>query len=387
MNLDEAIGYWKGRLTNGKPIYRVRVRRILDLDGAERRGIAITRRISEKFEKNGLKTVPDFQSAWIDALVNIKLTNEGAHSDGQTEVDIPPSEDSRDIESLEIAPEQDGLDLSSGEEESIDKAAAPVAEALNSPAGDAGVVEVPAVPPIDAIIRVSSIPSANRGVVSVLPTDPISKATTLMSFEGYSQLAIMQGKREVRGMITWESIAKRSMLTPEPKTVADCRIDAHVIDSDASLFDAFPTIEKFGYVLARSKERTITGIVTSTDFAAELGEHSYAFMCLRTIEMLIRKKLHPQLVSSDLTNLEEYSRARAESDPALLTFGENVRLLERHEIWCRLRVIIDKSEFTKRLLEIRDVRNEVMHFGPDPLDAEQKKSLKQMEDFLRQVFV
>jgi hypothetical protein len=386
MNLDQAIKYWKQRLTNSEPIYRVRVRRILEMDGAERRGIAIMRRINEKFERNGLQTVPDFQSAWIDALVNIKLTNEGANSEGQP-VDIRPNEDSRDIESLEIAQDQDGLDLSAGEEESIDKAAAPVAEALNSPAGDAGVVEVPAVPPIDAIIRVSSIPSANRGVVSVLSTDPISKATTLMSFEGYSQLAIMQGVREVRGMITWESIAKRSMLTPEPKTVADCRFDAHVIDSDASLFDAFPTIEKFGYVLARSKERTITGIVTSTDFAAELGEHSYAFMCLRTIEMLIRKKLHPQLVLSDLSNLEEYSRARAESDPALLTFGENVRLLERDEIWGRLRVIIDKSEFIKRLLEIRDVRNEVMHFGPDPLDAGQMKSLKQMEDFLRQVFV
>jgi hypothetical protein len=103
--------------------------------------------------------------------------------------------------------------------------------------------------------------------------------------------------------------------------------------------------------------------------------------------MLIRKKLHPQLALSDLTKLEEYSRARAESDPALLTFGENVRLLERDEIWGRLNVIIDKSEFTKRLLEIRDVRNEVTHFGPDPLDADQKKSLKQMEDFLRQVFV
>jgi hypothetical protein len=387
MNLDEAIKYWKQRLTDNRPIYRVRVRRILEMDGAERRGIAITRRIIEKFESNGLKTVPDFQSAWIDGLVNIKLMNEGANSKDQPDIGLRPNEDSRDIESFEIAPDQDGLDLSGGEEEPIDKAVAPVAEALNSPAGDAGVVEVPAAPPIDAIIRVSSIRSANRGVVSVLPTDPISRATTLMSFEGYSQLAIMQGKREVRGMITWESIAKRSMLTPEPKTVADCRIDAHVIDSDASLFDAFPTIEKSGYVLARSKERTITGIVTSTDFAAELNEHSYAFMCLRTIEMLIRKKLHPQLIASDLANLEEYSRARAESDPALLTFGENVRLLERNEIWGRLNVIIDKSEFTKRLLEIRDVRNEVMHFGPDPLDAEQKRSLKQMEDFLRQVFV
>ena len=55
MNLDQAVKYWKQRLTDGKPIYRVRVRRILEMDDAERRGIAITRRISEKFESNGLK--------------------------------------------------------------------------------------------------------------------------------------------------------------------------------------------------------------------------------------------------------------------------------------------------------------------------------------------
>jgi CBS domain-containing protein len=223
---------------------------------------------------------------------------------------------------------------------------APVAEVLNSPAGDAGVIEVTVAPPIDAVIRISSVPSANRGVVTVLPTEPLSKATTLMSFEGYSQLAIMQGQREVRGMITWESIAKRSMLSSKPSTVADCRIDVQVIDADASLFDALPTIETYGYVLARSKDKIITGIVTATDFAAELSTLSYAFMCLRTIEMLIRNKLHPKVTPSDLVNLEAHSKARAES-----------------------------------------VRNEVMHFGPDPLDSEQKKDLNQMEHFLRQVFV
>ena len=35
--------------------------------------------------------------AWIDALVNIKLTNAGADSEGQPEVDIRPNEDPRDI--------------------------------------------------------------------------------------------------------------------------------------------------------------------------------------------------------------------------------------------------------------------------------------------------
>lgn len=387
MNLDQAIRYWKQKLLDGKPINRVRVRRILEMDGAERRGFVIMRRISDKFESNGLKTVPDFQSVWIDALVSVELTEPRKDLVGEpVEPEIHGS-DSGIPASPEIPTPQNGLGSPEEELEASDNTAAPVAEALNSPAGDTGVVEVLVATHVDAVIRVASIPSANRGVVSVLPTDPISKATTLMSFEGYSQLAIMQGKREVRGMITWESIAKRSMIPPEPTSVADCRVDAQVIDSDASLFDAFPTIEQYGYVLARSKDKTITGIVTATDFAAELGQLSYGFMCLRTIEMLIRKKLHPLVTASDLITLEEHSKAKVELDPTLLTFGENIRLLERDEVWNRLGLSIDKVEFLKRLIETRDVRNDVMHFGPDPLGPEQKKSLNQMEHFLRQVFV
>jgi restriction system protein len=81
------------------------------------------------------------------------------------------------------------------------------------------------------------------------------------------------------------------------------------------------------------------------------------------------------------------SKAKVESDPTLLTLGENIRLIERDEIWNKLGLSIHKVEFLKRLIETRDVRNDVMHFGTDPPGAEQKKSLDQMEHFLRHVFV
>ena len=254
MNLDQKIEIWKNQLTNGKSVKRVLVRKILRMDGAERRGIAISRRIAEKLENNGLKTVPDFQSAWIDALLSIRLATESANSEDRSKAGPSFTDASVETDVSETLLDGDQSDSSSGDEEPS-KASAPVGPLLNSPAGDAGVVEVTAATSIDAILRISSIPSANRGVVTVLEADSISKATTLMSLEGYSQLAIMQGVREVRGMITWESIARRSMLRPAPQTVGDCRVDAQVIDSDVSLFDAFLAIEKFGYVLARSKER------------------------------------------------------------------------------------------------------------------------------------
>ena len=387
MNLEDAARYWRERLIEGKPIYRVRVRRLLELAGAERRGLAIMDRIRGTLDEKGLETDPDFQSAWIDGLVRVKLKGHASSSpEGGSEAEISPISSSENPESPVLGDPQadpcaDGEYSGSGSSET-----APVAEALNSPAGNVGLVETSTAPPLDPVARILSIPAANRGVVSVLLTDPITTATTRMIFEGYSQLAIMQDEREVRGMISWASIAKRSLLGTPPQTVAACREDAQVIDAGGSLFDALPTIEKHGYVLVRSKERKITGIVTATDLSAELGRLSYAFMSLRTIELLIRSKLHPHLTAGDLTNLEEQSRARQTANKAYLTFGENIGLLERPEIWSRLSVNLDKKQFIKRLLEVRNIRNEVMHFDPDPLSSAELRSLQQMEEFLHQVF-
>ncbi len=390
MNLEEAAEYWKTKLVEQKPINRVRVRRLLAFAGAERRGWAIMRRIGEALDKQGLETDPDFRSAWIDGLVSIRLKVNAS------EISAPNNSENSGEASEQPELDPFAEDPCSDSEIAGDDGASPIADDLSSPDGNAGVVEVPVSAPIDPppgisapgdpIRRISSIASANRGVARVLLTDTLEVATTLMRFEGYSQLAIMQSEREVRGIISWESIAKRSLLSPGPTLVSDCRVDAQVIDADGSLFEALPTIEKFDYVLVRSKEKKITGIVTASDLAVELRSLSYPFMSIGTIEGLIRRKLHPHITVADLQLLEEHSKARTESDVAALTFGENVRLLERNDIWARLNTNIDKTQFTKRLLIIRDIRNDVMHFNPDPLGVNQKRELDQMEDFLREVF-
>ena len=393
MNLEEAAGYWKRRLLEQRPIYRVRVRRLLGMAGAERRGWAIMRRIAEALDNQGLETEPDFRSAWIDGLVTVRLKADQTPSETSAQdITFANSEESGEDNELDPFEEDPCSDTGIASEDGT----APIADDLSSPDDNEGVVEIPVSVPIDPppsfsapgdpVRRISSIASANRGVVSVLLTDTLQTATTRMRFEGYSQLAIMQSEREVRGIISWESIAKRSMLTPEPKLVSDCRVDAQVIDADGSLFEALPTIEKFDYVLVRSKEKKITGIVTASDLAVELRSLAYPFMSIGTIEGLIRRKLHPHVTATDLELLEEHSKARIEGDVAAMTFGENVRLLERDEIWIRLDVNIDKKQLTKRLLIIRDIRNDVMHFNPDPLGANEKRELDQMEEFLRQVF-
>jgi predicted transcriptional regulator len=380
MNIGEAAKYWEGRLREGKPIYRVRVRRLLELAGSERRGYVIVHKIRKVLDAHGLVTIPDFELAWIDSLVRIRLA-----SDGDTQESLEPNLDR--VGEEQEATYESIVDPAIGDQSPLPLATESVAEPLNVPLGTTvpEVMEAIVTSSADPIVRVASLAAANRGVVSVSISDKLDKATTLMLFENYSQVAVMQGDRDVKGMISWESIARRSMQSPPPSTVQDSMIEARIVNGTSSLFDTLPEVERYGYVLVRDKGK-ITGIVTATDFATELASMSQAFMSIGTIERLIRNRLHPCLAEADFSHLEQHSRALTEKDFARLTFGENVRLMERPEIWGRLNVSVDKAEFTKRLIMIREIRNDVMHFGPDPLSASQKRSLEQMESFLKHVF-
>lgn len=380
MDIGQAAAYWESRLKEGKPIYRVRVRRLLELAGSERRGYVIVQKIRKVLETHSLVTIPDFELAWINSLVRIRLASD---CDGQELLE--PNLD-RVTEEQE-SPDESILDPAISDQNESPLATEAVAEPLNAPLETATpeATDASATSSVNPIVRVASLAAANRGVVSLSINDELDKATTLMLFENYSQLAVMQGSRDVKGMISWESIARRSMQSPPPSTVQDCMIEARIVNATDALFDTLPQVEQYGYVLVRDKGK-ITGIVTATDFATELASMSQAFMSIGTIERLIRGKLHPCLTEADLTHLEQHSRALVEKDFARLTFGENVRLMERPEIWGRLKMAVDKAEFTRRLSIITEIRNDVMHFGPDPLSASQKRSLEQMESFLRYVF-
>jgi predicted transcriptional regulator len=380
MDIGQAAAYWKGRLEEGKPIYRVRVRRLLELAGSERRGYVIVQKIRKVLDAHGLVTIPDFELAWIDNLVRIRLASEGDAQDSlEPNLDRVVGEQESSHEPI--------VDPAISDQSQLPLATDAVAEPLNAPPETAttDATDSAVSSSVDPIVRVASLAAANRGVVSVSTSDKLDKATTLMLFENYSQLAVMQGARDVKGMISWESIARRSMQSSPPSIVQDCMIEATIVNATDALFDTLREVEQHGYVLVKDKGK-ITGILTATDFATELASMTQAFISIGTIERLIRNRLHPCLAEADFSNLEQHSRALAEKDFARLTFGENLRLMERPEIWSRLKVSVDKAEFTRRLSVITEIRNDVMHFGPDPLSASQTKNLQQMESLLRQIF-
>jgi hypothetical protein len=62
--------------------------------------------------------------------------------------------------------------------------------------------------------------------------------------------------------------------------------------------------------------------------------------------------------------------------------GHCKRVLENKEVWERLGWPVDRSAFISRLEEIRLIRNQVMHFHPDPVPEDTVDKLRMFTSLL-----
>ena len=64
----------------------------------------------------------------------------------------------------------------------------------------------------DPTFKIGSLPAANKTLIVVNQDDQLSRAITLMLEHDFSQLPVMQGERDVKGMVTWKSIVRKSSI-------------------------------------------------------------------------------------------------------------------------------------------------------------------------------
>jgi hypothetical protein len=230
----------------------------------------------------------------------------------------------------------------------------------------------------DPTQRIGRLPSANAHPLSVNPNSTLAEAVTLMILNDYSQLPVMHGERTLKGVVTWQSIGTRLALGRSCVSVQDCLEDALVMESSVSLFSAIPAIVERGFVLVRDGQNTISGIVTTTDLSLQFRQLAEPFLLLGEIEKHLRR------LSDGKFSAEEVQAAKDPNDTSReignlsdLTFGEHIRLLENSERWAALRLNIDRGTFVKHLNEVRDIRNDVMHFDPDGTAPSELEKLRQ----------
>jgi len=323
------------------------VRDLLSWFQAERRGFWIVRDISDALVACGLVTVPDFRYAYIDGDLLFRAKPEEPPPHGEV---------------LSIEPVEEAMVVDTRGE-------------LISGASD------------DATYRIGKLPPANRKPTSLTPNDGIDKAITLMMARDFSQIPVMTSDRELKGLVRWRTIAKRLALKGPASEVREVMEPAIEVSGDTSLFEALPLIVRHDYVLVRNpQDKTIQGIVTTSDLAIQFRELSEPFLLLGEIENYLRQMLAGKFSKEELSAARDPADAEREiGSIADLAFGEYIRVLENESNWARCGPGLNRKQFVEDMHRVRDLRNDVMHFDPDPVADEDLVFLRETARFLREM--
>ncbi len=324
----------------GNPV--VSVRTLLSWFGAQRRGSWRVRMIREALDGLKIRTEPDIEWAYIDGLISFapKLVPAkaqepqspvgGLHEDKQSEV----------------------------------------------------AVSVAA----DPTYRIGRLASANRRPISVAPDSTIAEAITIMMKNDFSQLPVMTSERDVKGMISWKSLGSRLSLGATCQYVREAKDRVYEVSDDASLFGAIDLIVEHECVLVRASTEKICGIVTTSDLSMQFGQLGEPFLLLGEIENHIRGIVSGKFTKDELIAVRSPSdNSRPVSDPSDLTLGEFIWLLSDEGRWGKVGLGIDRKLFVKDLDEIREIRNDVMHFDPDGIGEDDLAKLRTFVHFLRRL--
>lgn len=323
-------------------------RDLLSWFNAERRGRHIVAMIRRHLKRAGIKTQPDFEYAYIDGLLHFAIAEDEARAK---------------------APAPEPSAAGEPPEEPTTSVSIPI------PVTATGVG--------DPTYRIGKLESANTVPISVPPTATLAQAITLMLYHDFSQLPVMQGERDLKGAVSWRSIGRALALGHPCSVVRECMEESAVISSDTSLFAAIPVIVEREYVLIRDAANRIAGIVTTTDLSLQFRQLAEPFLLLGEIENHLRRLSDGRFTVAEVASVKDPADADREiADLSDLTFGEHIRLLEKPERWNALELSIDRGEFVKHLNDVRDVRNNVMHFDPDGVAPEDLAKLRRFTRLL-----
>jgi CBS domain-containing protein len=326
-----------------------------------RRNVALIRRTLEQL---GLETEPDFESLHIDATIKFqnKPMNEATTSTSNTATTTTTTPAPRQSSSIVIVADHVLTDRAIGvETASIAKLAEPAHQ-------------------------ISRLKSANTPPIWVKPDSKVGEAITIMLANDFSQLPVMQSEREPKGMFSWRSLGSRLAMGRNYESVRECMEEYKELGPGASLYDAIPLIVQYDCVLVRDASRKICGVVTPADVSAQFQELAEPFLLLGAIENHLRSWISARFQKEDLQEAKDpEDKERIVNDASDLTFGEYIRLLENPIKWERLKTAIDRKVFIDLLDKVRTIRNDVMHFDPDPMDPADLSALRSFAQFLERL--
>lgn len=238
--------------------------------------------------------------------------------------------------------------------------------------------------PTRDLLRVDRIPAATSGVIAVNPQESLAKARSIMLRYDFSQLPVMPTERVVDGAVTWASMSIALLADPEAGLREAATVECRVVPVQADLLSIIPAVIESGFVLVRDRTNVIAGLVTPADISSMFVELTNPFLMIGEIEKLLRDLIERCFSVEHIAAVRQDDDAGRELRRAdEMTFGDYKALLEVESNWERIESGLDRVEFIAALDEVRIIRNDVVHFSPDPLSEQDIERLRRFIDWLR----
>ncbi|MCX4909559.1 CBS domain-containing protein [Streptomyces sp. NBC_00878] len=248
--------------------------------------------------------------------------------------------------------------------------------------------------------RIGDIPGALHGVESVTPDDQLTTATYIMRTKNYSQLPVLDGHYTLRGVVTWSSVARMYETGADPILANAMAEHWSVAEAHQDFFSLLPMVSEHGYLLVRDSSGKFRGIVTAADVTQRFGATAWPFFAVGDIEFRLRKCLGTKLGPEAILAVQpDYKQTGQITD---LMFGDYVKLLDGNPRSAKQREQqraaradqnwldlgwpgVDRVQFVHQLDRVRQIRNKIAHFDPDPLSQQLTDELRQFVGLLRQL--
>ncbi|MGC5307689.1 CBS domain-containing protein [Micromonospora zamorensis] len=315
------------------------VREFIGLWGLEDRDRMATTQVEADLANHGLTTSPDFRAVSLDRIIRVVT---------------PPEQEDRENET---------------------GGAGDAVEANADELSEEGV---------DIGLTLENLFPHRMSLVSVTPSATFEEAITAMQINDYSQVAVLANSHQLHGSVSWESIAAAKHRNPNASfgDAIDRRARDRVFDYDTRLLDVLGTLQQHGFIFVRDDQRKISGIVTAADVVRKYDETATPFFLIGEIDQELR---HLIVNTFDEETVRQACVGANLSFKSMdtMSIGQYQAVLNNAACWGQLGWPLDRSLFIARLDELRQVRNNVMHFNPDPVRPTEVAKLRNFLSLIR----
>jgi restriction system protein len=300
-------------------------RDLIGLWSWSRRTVGVNEFVDQALAERGLVVEPHFNSVRLDDLVTVSATNE----------------DEAIEESADQNPSLSGHSSSgsSSRKQSAEK---------------------------DLGWRIGTLPFA-RDVTTVHVDGDLGLAYLNMVEADYSQLPVVDRNGRMKGVVTWQSIA-RAKLTGRGHTIAEVTDhDAPTAREHEELFSRIQDLRQHGFLVIVDSEHVVTGVLTASDIADQLKLRIEPFTLLEEVELRLRRTLNRY----NREDLPTRTRNILEKKN-LITLGEYRHVFAEPTLWQQLNWPFDQQSFLDRLDVVKKFRDNVAHWDVDAPEAERE---------------